>query len=113
MRIPGIPRSWTLGEPERLARFLLPLFSDETEIKTIKWILGNASVDLGSRSEFLLLYSPGGIGKSNIICAIEKTTRGCSSTIGSGVLPDTRQGMHVDTAKPRYPWSTQPRHSGN
>jgi len=94
-----IPPSWTSGGPERLLRYLLVLFPDSERLLTVMWIVGNAIVDPGSFSKFLLLYGPGGTGKSTLIKAIETLLKGCCSTIKPSTLTDPKDDISLDTAK--------------
>lgn len=94
-----LPASWSPGGPQRLLRYLLVLFPDPKDLDTIRWIVGNATVDPGTASKFLLLYGPGGTGKSTIIRSIEVLLRGCCSTIKPGTLTDTKDDINIDTAK--------------
>ena len=94
-----IPLEWKPGGPERLLKYTLVLFPDERSLHTIMWIIGNAVVDPGTASKFLLLYGPGGTGKSTIIKLIETVLKGCCSTIKPGVLTDSRDDITTDTAK--------------
>lgn len=94
-----LPTSWSPGGSQRLLRYLLVLFPDPKELDTIRWIVGNAILDPGTISKFLLLYGPGGTGKSTVIKAIEALLRGCCSTIKPGTLTDPKDDINMDTAK--------------
>lgn len=94
-----IPQMWTKGGPQRLYRYLAVLFLDQTDLLTIMWIVGNCAVDPGTMSKFLLLYGPGGTGKSTLIRAVEAVLRGCCSTIKPGTLTDPRDDISMDTAR--------------
>ena len=94
-----IPRSWTPGGPERLLRYLSVLFPEVKTLHTIMWIIGNCIIDPGTSSKFLLLYGPGGTGKSTIIRAVEALLKGCCSTIKPGTLTDIKDDISLDTAK--------------
>lgn len=98
-RFNEIPRMWTNGTPGRLFRYLLPLFSDPVEFETIMWVIGNAAIDPGSFSKFMLLYGPGGTGKSKVLSAIEGAMDGCSGTIRPGQLIETKPDININTAK--------------
>ena len=94
-----LPKSWIPGGSERLFRYLSVLFPDTKELYTIMWIIANSIIDPGTTSKFLLLYGPGGTGKSTVIKAIEALLKGCCSTIKPGTLTDPRDDISLDTAK--------------
>jgi energy-coupling factor transporter ATP-binding protein EcfA2 len=99
MSFTQIPSSWSLGGPNRIQRYLAVLFKDPVEFETIKWILGMAAVDPGSSSKFLLLYGPGGCGKSTTIEVIENIFKGCCGAISSDALTGKFTSMRPDTAR--------------
>ena len=94
-----LPLSWCPGGSQRLLRYLTVLFPNTKDLDTIRWVIGNAVVDPGTASKFLLLYGPGGTGKSTIIRAIEALLRGCCSTIKPGTLTDSKDDINIETAK--------------
>lgn len=94
-----IPQSWSPGGAERVLRFIRVLFNDQVELKTIQWTLGLVAVDPSSVSKFLLLYGPGGTGKSTLIGLIEDVFNGCCGTINSSVLTSKSSNIGVDTAR--------------
>ncbi|KJZ68974.1 hypothetical protein HIM_11631 [Hirsutella minnesotensis 3608] len=56
-------------------------------------------VDPGTFSKFLLLYGPGGTGKTEVVNVILDIMAGCAGAIKASQLVDTRSDMSVDTAK--------------
>lgn len=94
-----IPRSWSPGGTERMLKFIRVLFNDQIELLTIQWTLGLIAVDPSSVSKFLLLYGPGGTGKSTLIGLIEDVFNGCCGTISSGVLTSKNSNITAETAR--------------
>ena len=94
-----IPQSWSPGGAEKVLRFIRVLFNDQIELKTVQWVLGLVIVDPSSISKFLLLYGPGGTGKSTLIGLIEDIFNGCCGTISSGVLTSRNSNVTADTAR--------------
>lgn len=94
-----IPQSWSPGGTEKMLKFIRVLFNDDTELRTILWILGLVAVDPSSVSKFLLLYGPGGTGKSTLIGLIEDIFNGCCGTISSSVLTSKSSVIPVDTVR--------------
>lgn len=93
-----IPTAWVPDGEQRLYKYLRVLFRDPVELQTIMWIIGNALVDPGYSSKFLLLYGPGGTGKSTFIKCIENMFVGCCGTISSSSLT-SRYDMDEKTAR--------------
>lgn len=81
-----IPTSWAPNGEMKLYWYLGVLFHNPLELDTIRWIIGNALVDPGYSSKFLLLYGPGGTGKSTLIKCIQNMFIGCSGSINSSSL---------------------------
>lgn len=61
--------------------YLRPLFPNEREYMTLKWVVGNSLLDPPSSSHFLILYGPGGTGKSTVLSSILAMRPGCSTAI--------------------------------
>lgn len=93
------PTKWLLDDRCRLLRYLSALFADIVELHTIMWIVGLAVVDPSPFSKFLLLYGPGGTGKSEIVNAILDILSGCIGTIKASQLTESKSEMSSDTAK--------------
>jgi hypothetical protein len=90
---------WSLGNTSRLYNYLRVLFSNDIEFDTVRWIIGMAATDPGSVSKFLLLYGPGGTGKSTLISAIEDIFRGCSGTLLSSTLVGKGNTLSAETCR--------------
>lgn len=93
------PTEWDPAIETSLHIYLSALFTDPVELDTVKWIIGLAVVDPGTHSKFLLLYGPGGTGKSELVNVIGDVLSGCSSIIKTSQLTDTKGEMTMDTAK--------------
>lgn len=94
-----IPTSWSPGGAEKVLKYIRVLFKDQLELKTIQWVIGLIAVDPSSVSKFLLLYGPGGTGKSTLIGLLEDIFAGCCGTISSNVLTSRNSTITVDTAR--------------
>ena len=94
-----IPQSWSPGGTERLLKYIRVLFLDQVEFNTILWVIGSIAVDPSSISKFLLLYGPGGTGKSTIIRMIEDIFNGCCGTINSSTITSKSSTVSTDTAR--------------
>lgn len=94
-----LPKRWSPGGPNRIYKYLAVLFTNLIELDSIKWIIGMAAVDPGSSSKFLLLYGPGGTGKSTTIEVIENLFKGCCGALNSDAL--TSKFTSIDQATAR------------
>lgn len=94
-----IPRSWSPGGAEKILKYIRVLFTDQIELKTVQWIIGVIAVDPSSVNKFLLLYGPGGTGKSTLIGMLEDIFNGCCGTISSNVLTSKNSTITLDTAR--------------
>jgi hypothetical protein len=98
-KFPSLPKLWENDGPGRLERYMLPLFSDQRELLTLKWLLGGIPLDPAMPSKFLILYGNGGTGKSTILKIIRALFKGCCSTIPSGTFTSVNSDVPLKTAQ--------------
>ena len=94
-----LPKRWSPGGADRIYKYLAVLFINPVELDSIKWIVGMAAVDPGSSSKFLLLYGPGGTGKSTTIEVIENIFKGCCGALNSDALTGRFNSIDQGTAR--------------
>lgn len=92
------PNVWSVNDNGSLIRYLSALFVDRTELRTIMWVVGLSLVDPGSYSKFLLLYGPGGTGKSEVVNTILDIAPGCTGTIKVSQMVSSHTDMSTETA---------------
>jgi energy-coupling factor transporter ATP-binding protein EcfA2 len=90
-----LPLSWDRVETTKIEAFLEPLFVDRRELETLLWILGGILLDPMVQAKFVVLFGPGGTGKSTILSLIDSMMKGCTGVISSGVFTGTASDIPV------------------
>lgn len=82
---------WTEDPNCPVAAFLRPLFNDDTEYDTLRWVVGNCLLDPPTPAVFPILYGQGGSGKSTLLSSLLAMMPGCSSSLDVSSVITSRQ----------------------
>lgn len=78
-----VPRAWRWPGGAAIHNHIAPLFRDPRDLITLLWHVGNCWVDPVQTPRSLMLFGPGGSGKTEVLNALITVLEGCV-----GVLPD-------------------------
>lgn len=93
LAIPYWPPDWERTSVYPMYNYLSPLFEDPAELRTIEWAIGHALVDPHSYSKAVVLYGPGGRGKSTMLAALNIALMGCCGSIPDKALVSLAKGL--------------------
>jgi energy-coupling factor transporter ATP-binding protein EcfA2 len=94
------PSSWSEAGCDIVRDHILRLFPNDKDMLCLQWIVGACLMDPVRRSTFVLLYGPGGNGKSTVIRALASTLRGASAAIPEQHITSKTSGLHSDVIEP-------------
>ncbi len=92
------PKTWHKTSDFKMYKFISPFFVDPVEMKTLEWSLGHAMIDPHSYSKTVVLFGPGGRGKSTIVAAINSAFFGCCGSIPDSALENLSGGISTKVA---------------
>lgn len=78
-----LPVAWRWPGGGAIYNHVAPLFTDQRDMLTFMWHVGNCLVDPMQTPRSLMLFGPGGSGKSTVLNTIINALQGCA-----GALPD-------------------------
>ncbi|KAJ8063583.1 hypothetical protein OCU04_007452 [Sclerotinia nivalis] len=88
-----LPLRWTHPGAGDIESFIYPLFDNDTDIETLKWHIGNSLIDPGGTPKALIMFGPGGTGKSTILGTIMECMQGCCGVLPPGTFTSTATGL--------------------
>ncbi|KAF7889370.1 uncharacterized protein EAF01_010863 [Botrytis porri] len=77
-----LPLQWLWPGAGNIETFLYPLFDTDQDMDTLRWHVGNSIVDPGGTPRALILFGPGGTGKTTVLNTVMECMQGCC-----GILP--------------------------
>lgn len=77
---------------------VLQLFPDSRDFVTLLWHVGNCIVDPVANPKSLMLYGPGGSGKSTVLRIIANVLGSCCGLLPDGCLTSNNNGMPVSVS---------------
>lgn len=81
-----------------LLGYIAQLYPDPRDLVTLLWHIGNCVVDPVSNPKSLMLYGPGGSGKSTVLRVIANVLGSCCGLLPDGCLTSLNNGMPVAVA---------------
>lgn len=92
------PVSYVFPGKCELLGYMAQLFSDTRDLVTVLWHVGNCVVDPVVNPKSLMLYGPGGSGKSTVLRIIDNTLGSCCGVLLDGCLTSPVPGMPLSVA---------------
>lgn len=89
------PDVYTFPGKCELLGYVAQLFPDTRDLITLLWHIGNCVLDPVSNPKSLMLYGPGGSGKSTVLRVIANTLGSCCGLLPDGCLTSKVNGMPV------------------
>lgn len=81
-----------------LLGYIAQLYPDPRDLVTLLWHVGNCIVDPVSNPKSLMLYGPGGSGKSTVLRVIANMLGSCCGLLPDGCLTSPNMAMPVSVA---------------
>lgn len=81
-----------------LLGYIAQLFRDTRDLITVLWHVGNAVLDPVSNPKSLMLYGPGGSGKSTVLRVIANALGSCCGLLPDGCLTAYNNGMPISVS---------------
>lgn len=78
-----------------LLGYVAQLFPDTRDLITVLWHIGNSILDPVSNPKSLMLYGPGGSGKSTVLRVIANALGSCCGLLPDGCLTSNNNGMPI------------------
>nr|CDI56317.1 uncharacterized protein BN887_03640 [Melanopsichium pennsylvanicum 4] len=92
----SIPRSTPLIRGHGVAERILSNVLSPEDLHLVMWVIGNSLVDPASKPKLVLLYGPGGNGKTTTIRAISECLQGTVHMLSQDYLSGTKQVYSED-----------------
>lgn len=93
------PNMWRPDGLDIVRDHVSTLLPDPANLTYIQWVLGECLVEPVRRNSFVILYGPGGNGKSTLIRTLANTLRGASVSVPAQHLTSKTSGLHSDVVE--------------
>lgn len=94
-----VPARYTFPGLCAVLGYVAQLFPDTRDLVTVMWNVGNCLVDPSESPKSVLLYGPGGSGKSSLLRVIYQCLQGCCGTLPDGCLTSNANKMPPDVSE--------------
>jgi len=85
-----VPKTWVKKDAGAIGSYISNVIPDDTDMMTLMWIIGNCVLDPVEEHRILMMYGPGGAGKSRISTILESVMGNACTVINCSAISDMR-----------------------
>lgn len=88
-----LPLSWKYPGAMSVESYLYPLFRRDSDMDTVKWVIGNCLLEPTSTPRAMIVFGPGGTGKSTLLNVITEMLEGACGTVPDGTYTNSSKSL--------------------